>query len=168
MTAASNAILAIRILPLISVPAKDDILGHQSEFPNAVNDRGLNMERRVPVAPGMQAAADPAFSFAFLPIVDTAARKVFSYEALIRGPGNEPAATVFKQVPWGNRHRFDQDGRAVAIALAVRLGIECHLNLNFLPRSLHSLPGSILHTLEAADRCALARQRIILRSPKAR
>jgi EAL domain-containing protein (putative c-di-GMP-specific phosphodiesterase class I) len=120
------------------------------------------MERRMPVAPGMQAAADPAFSYAFLPIVDTVAHKVFSYEALIRGPGNEPALAVLKQVAYGNRHRFDQDGRAVAIALAVRLGIECRLSLNFLPRSLHSLPGSILHTLEAADRCGLARQRIIL------
>jgi EAL domain-containing protein (putative c-di-GMP-specific phosphodiesterase class I) len=122
----------------------------------------MNMERRMPVTPGMHAATDPAFSFAFLPIVDTVARKVFSYEALIRGPGNEPASAVLKQVAYANRHRFNQDGRAVAIALAVRLGIECHLNLNFLPRSLHSLPGSIVHTLEAADRCGLARQRIIL------
>ena len=122
----------------------------------------MSTERRMPAAPGMQAAADPAFSYAFLPIVDTVARKVFSYEALIRGPGDEPAPAVLKQVAYENRHRFDQDGRAVAIALAVRLGIECQLNLNFLPRSLHSLPGSILHTLEAADRCGLARQRIIL------
>ena len=122
----------------------------------------MNMERRIPVAPGMQAAADPAFSFAFLPIVDTAERKVFSYEALIRGIGNEPASAVLKQVAYANRHRFDQGGRAIAIELAVRLGIDCHLNLNFLPRSLHNLPGSILHTLEAADRCGLARQRIIL------
>ena len=122
----------------------------------------MNMERRIPVAPGMQAAADPAFSYAFLPIVDSVAHKVFSYEALIRGPGNEPASAVLKQVAYGNRHRFDRDGRAVAIALAVRLGIDCHLNLNFLPRSLHNLPESILHTLEAADRCGLERQSIIL------
>ena len=36
----------------------------------------------------------PAFSYAFQPIVDTVAREVISYEALIRGSDNQPAFQV--------------------------------------------------------------------------
>ena len=46
-----------------------------------------------------QDTADPTFTFAFQPIVDVNAREVISYEALIRGPGNESAYQILKQVP---------------------------------------------------------------------
>ena len=42
---------------------------------------------------------DPSFTFAFQPIVDTMAREVVSYEALIRGLGNQPAYRILEQVP---------------------------------------------------------------------
>jgi EAL domain-containing protein (putative c-di-GMP-specific phosphodiesterase class I) len=41
----------------------------------------------------------PAFSHAFQPIVDTVAREVFSYVALIRSRANERAYRILEQVP---------------------------------------------------------------------
>jgi len=104
----------------------------------------------------------PRFSYAFQPIVDVVTREVFSYEALIRGPGNEPAWQVLERVPAHQKYRFDQDSRIVAIALAARLGLDRHLNLNFLPHALCVSADSISSTLEAAVRNHLPVDRIIL------
>jgi EAL domain-containing protein (putative c-di-GMP-specific phosphodiesterase class I) len=109
-----------------------------------------------------QDAPDPDFSFAFQPIVDANAREVFSYEALIRGVGNESAPHVLRQVPTERLFAFDQKARAHAINLAMRLGISCHLNLNFLPRSLEASPTSIVSSLEAAERANLPIKRIVI------
>jgi EAL domain-containing protein (putative c-di-GMP-specific phosphodiesterase class I) len=111
---------------------------------------------------GQPCASDPSFTFAFQPIVDTIAREVFSYEALIRGPGNEPAYQVLKQVPGERLLLFDQKTRAVAIGLATRLGISCLLNLNFVPQNLHASAASILTTVEAANRTHLPIERVVL------
>jgi len=106
--------------------------------------------------------ATPEFTFAFQPIVDTEAREVVSYEALIRGPGDESANQILRQVPADRMFAFDLRARVKAIDLAMRLGLSCNLNLNFLPRSLESSAESILTTLEAA-RCAnLPVSRIVL------
>ena len=102
------------------------------------------------------------FSFAFQPIVDTATQKIFSYEALIRGRGNEPAARVLGRIPRSRMHQFDEEGRMVAIQMAAALGIDCALNLNFLPRSLQVSPTSVLSTLRAAEKHGLGSRRIIL------
>ena len=104
----------------------------------------------------------PAFSYAFQPIVDTVEREVFSYEALIRGPANEPALRVLEQVPSDLKHPFDQDSRIQAIALAARLGLKCHLNLNFLPRSLELCADAIGTTCKAAADNFLPLNRLIL------
>lgn len=104
---------------------------------------------------------EPSFTFAFQPIVDVRTRQVFSYEALIRGRGNEPAYSVLAQVPAENMLQFDQDARVRAIELAVRLGIGCHLNLNFIPQGLQS-QAAILTTLQAADRASLPIGRLVL------
>ena len=108
-----------------------------------------------------QSAFDPSFTFAFQPIVDTNVREVFSHEALIRGPSNEPAYRILGQVPANRLLEFDQRARIEAIGLAVRLGIVSRLNLNFMPQSLHSR-ASILTTLEAADRFHLPIDRLVL------
>lgn len=47
------------------------------------------------------------FSMAFQPIVDLTAKRVFAYEALVRGPKGEPSRTVFAHVDEMNRYRFD-------------------------------------------------------------
>jgi blue light- and temperature-responsive anti-repressor len=107
-------------------------------------------------------ASDPKFSFAFQPIVNTNTREVLAYEALVRGPGNEPAYRILEQVSADRLFAFDQRVRMGAIDLAMRLHLSCHLNLNFLPRSVDSSPASILTTLEAASRANLPIKRIVL------
>ena len=105
---------------------------------------------------------DPSFTFAFQPIVDTMAREVVSYEALIRGLGNQPAYRILEQVPAERMHMFEEKARIEAIDLATRLGICCDLNLNLLPRSLDTSPTAILSTIEAAHRNHLPITRIVI------
>ncbi|MGQ3890065.1 EAL domain-containing protein [Legionella sp. CNM-1927-20] len=76
------------------------------------------------------------FSYAFQPIVDIINRVSYSYEALIRGPNNEPPTSIFAQVSRVSFPDFDQHAREFAIKLAVQLGLNCNINLNFLPNSL--------------------------------
>jgi EAL domain-containing protein (putative c-di-GMP-specific phosphodiesterase class I) len=109
-----------------------------------------------------QGGSDPDFTFAFQPIIDTQAREVVSYEALIRGPNNESAYQILSQVQADTMFAFDLKARVKAIGLASRLGVSCNLNLNFLPRSLDSSAESIIATLEAAKRVNLPVNRIVL------
>lgn len=104
----------------------------------------------------------PAFSYAFQPIVDVVAREVFSYEALIRGLANEPAHRVLASVPARAKYQFDEISRVAAIALASRLDLPCHLNLNLLPRGLYASATSITSTLAAAARHGFPIDRVIL------
>lgn len=112
--------------------------------------------------PGGAARSAIEFSFAFQPIVDSAARTVVSYEALIRGPRGEPAATVLSRVPTDDVHRFDAAGRVTAIATAVRLGIACDLNVNFLPQGLLVSRNALDGTLAAARDHGLAFERLVV------
>jgi blue light- and temperature-responsive anti-repressor len=104
----------------------------------------------------------PEFSFAFQPIVDADAGTIFSYEALIRGRYNESAAEVFSRVPRQEAHRFDESSRQVAIELAARLDLDCHLNLNFLPQSVQISDLPIRSTIDAAERFGIPIERIVL------
>ena len=99
-----------------------------------------------------QGISDPSFSFAFQPIVDVNAREVFSYEALLRGPDNQPANKILEEVSRERLFLFDQNARVAAIGLATHLEITCLLNLNLLPQSLQTTAGSIVSTMEAAQR----------------
>lgn len=114
-----------------------------------------------------QLAVDPSFSFAFQPIVDTTAQEVVAFEALIRGEWDEPAWQVFNQVSPSHLLLFDQRARAAAVALAVRLGIDRPLHLNFVPQSLDAWPKSILATIDAARLARLPLDRIVLEVPEA-
>jgi EAL domain-containing protein (putative c-di-GMP-specific phosphodiesterase class I) len=109
-----------------------------------------------------EGVSDPSFTFAFQPIVDIKARRIFSYEALIRGPGAEPAYKILEQVSAERLFLFDQRARVAAIDLAARLDIGCFLNLNLLPQTLHRTPASILTTMEAAQRNHLPLDRLVL------
>ncbi|WP_028999720.1 EAL domain-containing protein [Azohydromonas australica] len=108
------------------------------------------------------ADALPAYSYAFQPIIDAVGRQVYSVEALVRGAAGEPAWSVLQQVPPQLKYRFDQDSREVAIALAARLGLSHHLNLNFLPQGLYASPTAISSTLEAARRHGIPAERLVL------
>lgn len=109
-----------------------------------------------------QDVSDPKFTFAFQPIVDTNTREVLSYEALIRGRAGEPAYQVLQQISAERLFAFDQRVRVEAIDLAMRLQLNRHLNLNFLPGSVESSAQSILTTLEAAARANLPIDRLVL------
>ena len=90
---------------------------------------------------------------AFQPIVDTALRTVFAYEALARGPLGEPAFSVLSRVTEENRYAFDQSCRVKAISLASRLGVAAQgakLSVNFMPGAVYSPAACIQQTLKAA------------------
>lgn len=114
------------------------------------------------VQPRSSETRTPNFSYAFQPIVDAVACEVFSYEALIRGPLGEPAWSVLGRVPSTQRYLFDRDSRVAAIALAAKLGVNCHLNLNFLPQGLYLCADSVSAALEAAALNGFPVERIIL------
>lgn len=92
------------------------------------------------------------FSMAFQPIVDTRQKSIFAYEALVRGMDGEGAAAVLAQVVGENRYRFDQVCRIKAVTLAARLGVDCHLSINFLPNAVYQPANCLRATLAAARR----------------
>jgi EAL domain-containing protein (putative c-di-GMP-specific phosphodiesterase class I) len=107
------------------------------------------------------ASAAP-FSFAFQPIVDIKSRLVYSYEALVRGTANQSAWQILSPLTPHGLFAFDQAARIQAIELAMRLGITCRLNLNFMPHSVGSSPEAILSTLQAANRFNLPINRMVI------
>lgn len=113
-----------------------------------------------------QLPPDPAYSFAFQPIVNTVERTIIGYEALIRGTWDEPAWQVLNQISPLRLHLFDQTARAQALTLAARLGIDCALHLNFFPQSLVSNPASLVTTLDAAHEAGLPIDRIVFEVPE--
>ena len=91
-----------------------------------------------------------AFEYAYQPIVDVDTRSIYAYEALVRGPNGESAASVLAQVTDENRYRFDQACRVKAVAGAARLGMQGYLSINFLPNAVYRPEVCIRSTLEAA------------------
>ena len=98
-------------------------------------------------------ALDFAFSMAFQPIVDMRSGAVWAYEALVRGPEGQPAASVLDRLTDENRYAFDQQCRVVAIERAVSAGIlegAARLSINFLPNAVYSPKACIQLTLRTA------------------
>lgn len=96
-----------------------------------------------------------AFSMAFQPILDLASGRVHAYEALVRGPAGESAASVLAQVTPETLYAFDQNCRRKAIELASRLGLVergARLNINFIPGAVYEPAHCIRATLAAARR----------------
>ncbi len=104
----------------------------------------------------------PAFSFAYQPIADIAARNVFAYEALVRGAAGQPAAEVLAGVPAGGLHAFDHEARLGAVRLAARLGLETRISLNLLSGAVAFVPGSVDSLIEAARATGLSPQQLLL------
>ncbi len=104
------------------------------------------------------------FTMAFQPIVDLVARRTYAYEALVRGPTGQGAASVLGQVTRSNIYAFDQSCRMKAIELASGLGLQdtgASLSINFIPGAMYSPETCIRATLAAARRCALPLDRLI-------
>lgn len=106
-------------------------------------------------------ALDFDFTMAFQPIVNTTSCQIFAQEALVRGPGNEPAKQVLGQVTNENRYRFDQACRVKAIQLAAQLRIDSFLSINFLPNAVYRPETCIRTTVEAATSAGFPLERII-------
>lgn len=105
-----------------------------------------------------------AFTMAFQPIVDIAAGTVFAYEALVRGPNGEGAATILAQVDDRTRYAFDQQCRIKAIELAAQLGVADHgasVSINFLPNAIYRPEVCIATTLKTAKRVGFPLRNII-------
>lgn len=110
-------------------------------------------------------AAPFAFSMAFQPIVDVARRRIYAYEALVRGPSGESAFSVLEQVNAVNRYAFDQNCRVKAIELAARLGIVetgAKLSINFIPGAMYRPEACVRATLAAAQHTGIAPDDIVL------
>ncbi len=104
----------------------------------------------------------PAFSYAFQPIVDMGSGTVFSHEALVRGPGGESAYLVLGLVPEVLKYQFDEVSRLRAMELALQLGLQGNLNLNFLPKGLEASPTAVSSVIDTAARLGLPIERVIL------
>ena len=110
----------------------------------------------------------PKFSFAFQPIVDVDNRSVHSYEALVRGPNNEPAKWVLRQYAGVRLRSFDVAAQLEAIKLAARLGLpnQINLNLNLLPDLMadrYEDQGTVLNDmLDTAAQCGLRADQLVL------
>lgn len=91
------------------------------------------------------------FSMAFQPIVDVSEKKVFGYEALVRGPNNEPAVSVLEKLDDTNRYYFDQTIRVKAIKTAVALKLDSVLSINFFPNAVYRPETCIRTTLKACE-----------------
>jgi len=92
---------------------------------------------------------------AFQPIVDLRTRRIYAFEALIRGPSGEGAGSVLAQVNPQNLYAFDQSCRIRAIETAGQLGLiesGAALSINFLPGAVYKPETCIKATLAAAVR----------------
>ncbi len=104
------------------------------------------------------------FTMAFQPVVDLAARRVYAYEALIRGPRGESAAKMLGKVTPANRYAFDQSCRIKAITLASQLGLlatGASLSINFIPGAMYQPETCVRATLAAARGNQFPAERLI-------
>lgn len=100
------------------------------------------------------------FTMAFQPAVDVVAGRIVAHEALVRGPAGQGAGHVLGQLNDQNLYAFDQACRVRAIELAARLGVDCDLNINFLPNAVYEPRACIRRTLEAARRTGFPLDRL--------
>lgn len=90
------------------------------------------------------------FTMAFQPIIRCASKRIFGYEALVRGLQNESAFSIISQVNNDNRYQFDQLCRIKAITLAAKLNTKTMISINFLPNAVYWPERCILSTLKTA------------------
>ena len=105
-----------------------------------------------------------AFSMAFQPIVDVETETVFAYEALVRGPEGQSAASVLGRVDGEKLYAFDQQYRVRAIEAAVKAGLldtAARLSINFLPNAVYSPAACIQLTLKTAAAVGMPTDRLI-------
>lgn len=107
---------------------------------------------------------DIAIDIAYQPIFDVRTQRPRGYEALVRGPNGESAASVLAAVAECDRHRFEQRVRVMAIEKAAALGIVgsgASLSINITPSAILEAERCLGHTIAAAARVGLAARRIV-------
>lgn len=106
---------------------------------------------------------DLAFTFAFQPIVVWSERRVFAWEALIRGLDGAGAATILSRVTPQMRYALDQRARAEAIALAASLFADdgALLSINTMPNAIYDPRRCLATTLRAAKANAFPPERLM-------
>jgi EAL domain-containing protein (putative c-di-GMP-specific phosphodiesterase class I) len=87
---------------------------------------------------------------AFQPIVDIRERRIYGYEALVRGLNGESAGVMLSRVTDETRYAFDQACRVKAIEMAARLGLDRRLSINFMPNAVYHAEACLKLTLDAA------------------
>lgn len=131
--------------------AEAQITGH--EDPKVIETYGPNSPR---------ATFDLEIYMAFQPVVDAAARKVLSYEALVRGPSGRSEATVMARVTPQNQFDFDRKCRVTAIETAAALQMQTDLSINFMPSAIEE-PEDFLEQVQwTADEFEFPLDRILL------
>lgn len=98
---------------------------------------------------------------AFQPIVDVKNKRVYAYEALVRGVKGEPFATVYQHVNESNLYQFDQHCRVTAVRWASQLEIPCFLSINFFPNAVYQPELCIRTTIAACEKYQFPKDRII-------
>lgn len=104
------------------------------------------------------------FSMAFQPIMDVVDAIPFAYEALVRGPEGQSAASVLEYVTPANRYAFDQQCRVKAIQTAAKAGLldtPAKLSINFLPNAVYEPKACIQLTLKTASEIRFPTDRLI-------
>jgi len=107
---------------------------------------------------------DFTVSMAFQPIMDIESGTPFAYEALVRGPQGQSAASVLEQVTPANKYAFDQQCRVKAIQTAAKAGLldtPAKLSINFLPNAVYEPKACIQLTLNTAAAIQFPTDRLI-------
>lgn len=107
---------------------------------------------------------DIALDIAYQPIFDVRTKRAHGYEALVRGPNGQSAASVLAAIDEVDRHRFEQRVRVMAIEKAAALGIvgtEATLSININPSAVLEAERCLGHTIAAAARVGLSMRRIV-------
>src|ERR1700744_3415548 len=104
-----------------------------------------------------------AFKMAFQPLVDVANERIWGYEALVRGPNGESAASVLNQLTDETRYQFDQAARVMAIETAGALfdRRDVRLSINFMPNAVYEPAACIQKSLAAAKRANFPHQNLM-------
>ncbi len=101
-----------------------------------------------------------AITMAFQPQIDVVERRIYGYEALVRGLNGETAATVLSRVTADTVYAFDQACRVKAIELAAKLGIRENLSINFMPNAVYHPASCLRKTIESANAFGFPIERI--------
>ena len=107
-------------------------------------------EKNIPYLLSTEGEIDFEFSFAFQPIVDVRKQEIISFEALVRGPKGEPAATILSRISDDNIPHFDELCRWKAIQIASSLDMPQGLSINLSAKGLYQVDLNITATFMAS------------------